>query len=179
MIFNITLWSKIKNLRWQFWRIFRWLRRGVLHFFCFHGEICKTKWMQNGCYSQYNQKCPFCFANFSMKTRSTEKMKYTTTKPTENPSKLSSQIFNFWNFVTEIFCHKVMLKLIIPPIENCTDFLIKSWFLTLVCDEKKKWDDSFKGFSVGFVVVYSIFSVDHVFLVKFAKQNGHFLLIWE
>ena len=40
--------SKIKNLRWQFWRIFRWLPRAVLHFFCrpcFHGEICKT----NGC----------------------------------------------------------------------------------------------------------------------------------
>ena len=40
--------SQIKKLRWQFQRIFRWLRRGVLHFFCrpcFHGEICKT----NGC----------------------------------------------------------------------------------------------------------------------------------
>ena len=39
--------SKIKKWRWQFRRIFRWLRRGVLHFFCrpcFHGEICKTKW---------------------------------------------------------------------------------------------------------------------------------------
>ena len=39
--------SQIKKLRWQFRRIFRWLRRGVLHFFCrpcFHGEICKTKW---------------------------------------------------------------------------------------------------------------------------------------
>ena len=39
---------KNKNLIWQFRRIFRWLRRGVLHFFCrpcFHGEICKT----NGC----------------------------------------------------------------------------------------------------------------------------------
>ena len=39
--------SKIKNLRWQFQRIFRWLCHGVLSFFCwrnFHGEICKTKW---------------------------------------------------------------------------------------------------------------------------------------
>ena len=35
------------------------------------------------------------FANFSMKTRSTEKMEYTTTKPTENPLKLSSQFFLF------------------------------------------------------------------------------------
>ena len=38
---------KIKNLRWQFQRIFRWLRRGVLYFFCrpcFLVEICKTKW---------------------------------------------------------------------------------------------------------------------------------------
>ena len=39
--------SKIKYLRWQFWRIFRWLRHGVLHFFCrpcILGVICKTKW---------------------------------------------------------------------------------------------------------------------------------------
>ena len=39
--------SKIKNLRWQFRRIFHWLRHGVLHFFCrpcFLREICKTKW---------------------------------------------------------------------------------------------------------------------------------------
>ena len=39
--------SKIKNLRWQFRRIFCWLRRGVLPFFCrqcFLGDICKTKW---------------------------------------------------------------------------------------------------------------------------------------
>ena len=67
-----------------------------------------------------------CFANFSMKTRSTEKMEYTTTKPTENPSKLSSQFFYFWNFVTEIFRHKVMLKIIISSIEKCTNFLINS-----------------------------------------------------
>ena len=36
--------SKNKNLRWQFCWIFRWLRRGILSFFCrwfFHGEICK------------------------------------------------------------------------------------------------------------------------------------------
>ena len=39
--------SKIKNLRWQFKSIFRWLCHGVFNFFCrssFHGEICKTKW---------------------------------------------------------------------------------------------------------------------------------------
>ena len=28
--------SKIKNLRWLFWRIFRWLCHSVLHFFCRH-----------------------------------------------------------------------------------------------------------------------------------------------
>ena len=33
-------------------------------------------------------------------------------------------------------------------------------------------DDSFEGFSAGFVVVYSIFSLDLVFMEKFAKQNG-------
>ena len=39
--------SKIKKMRLQFRRIFRWLCRGILHFFCrpcFLGEICKTKW---------------------------------------------------------------------------------------------------------------------------------------
>ena len=41
------------------------------------------------------QFASFCFANFSMKSRSTEKMEYTTTKPTKNPSKLSSQFFLF------------------------------------------------------------------------------------
>ena len=95
---------------------------------------------------------PFCFANFSMKTRSTEKMEYTTTKPAENPSKLSSQIFYFWNFVTEIFRHKVMLKIIISSIENCTNFLIKSWFLTLLCDKKSLWQ-SFKNKKIEMTVL--------------------------
>ena len=110
--------SKIKNPRWQFRRIFRWLRHGVFHFFsrpCFHGEICKTKWVQNGC-------CSFCFANYSKNTWSTEKMEYTTTKPMKNPSKLSSQIFYFWNFVTENFRPKVMLKIIISS-KNWYKFL--------------------------------------------------------
>ena len=75
--------------------------------------------MQNGCYSHNHKKCPFCFANFSKKTWSTEKIEYTTTKPTENPSKLSSQFFHFWNFVTEIFRQKLMLKIVI---------LSKSWY---------------------------------------------------
>ena len=37
---------KIKNLRWQFSCIFRWLRRGILRFFSrrrFHGEIPRSK----------------------------------------------------------------------------------------------------------------------------------------
>ena len=42
----------------------------------------------------------------------------------------------------------------------------------------KSCDVSFEGFSVSFVVVYSIFSVDHVFLEKFAKLESsiHFVL---
>ena len=38
--------SKIKILRWQFSCIFRWLRRGILRFFCrrrFHGENPRSK----------------------------------------------------------------------------------------------------------------------------------------
>ena len=49
----------------------------------------------------------FCFAIFSVKNASTEKTEYTTTKPTENARKLSSQIFDFQTFVTEIFRFKV------------------------------------------------------------------------
>ena len=37
----------------------------------------------------------------------TEKTEYTTTKATKNARKLSSQIFYFWTFVTEIFWFKV------------------------------------------------------------------------
>jgi len=49
----------------------------------------------------------FCFSHISMKTAPTEKTEYTTTKPTENARKLSSQIFDFQTFVTEIFRFKV------------------------------------------------------------------------
>ena len=48
----------------------------------------------------------FWSTNFSMKTPSTEKMEHTTTTATENPRNLSSQIFYFWTFVTEIFQFK-------------------------------------------------------------------------
>ena len=41
----------------------------------------------------------FCFSHISMKTATTEKTGYTTTKPTENARKLSSQEF----------CHKDFL----------------------------------------------------------------------
>ena len=57
---------------------------------------------QNGHFLRYSswylqkvEKCPICSVNFSVKTRSTEKIEYTTTKPTENTSELSSQIFDF------------------------------------------------------------------------------------
>ena len=42
-----------------------------------------------------------------MKTAPTEKTEYTMTKATENARKLSSQIFDFRTFVTEIFRFKV------------------------------------------------------------------------
>ena len=53
------------------------------------------------------EKWPFCFADFTMKTQFPEKMEYTTRKPMENATKLSTQIFDFRNFVTEIFHHTV------------------------------------------------------------------------
>ena len=44
-----------------------------------------------------------CFSHISMKTAPTEKTENTTTKPTENERKLSSQICDFQTFVREIF----------------------------------------------------------------------------
>ena len=40
--------------------------------------------------------------------------------------------------------------------------------------KSKIWDDSFLAFSVAFVVVYFIFSVDAIFMGKIADQNRHF-----
>ena len=60
---------------------------------------------QNRLFSAFFQKSQnrqFCFAIFSMKNASTEK-KYTMTKSTEKQIKCTSPIFNFRNFVTEIF----------------------------------------------------------------------------
>ena len=50
------------------------------------------------------------------------------------------------------------------------------WKISVTKFRKSKiWVDSFVAFYIGFLVVYSIFSGDTVFMVKFAKQNGHFL----
>ena len=43
----------------------------------------------------------------------------------------------------------------------------------------KIWVDSFDGFSVSFVMVYFIFSVDTFSMEKFANQNGHFSTFWD
>ena len=93
----------------------------------------------------------FCFANFSMNIMFTEKMRYTTTSATENPSKLSLQIFDFWNFVTEIFRHKVMLKIMNLSKSWYTFLLMKLWFLTLLCGEKSLWQ-SFKNKKIEMTV---------------------------
>ena len=37
--------------------------------------------------------------------------------------------------------------------------------------KSKIWDDRFLGFSVAFVVVYTLFSVGTVYTEKFADQN--------
>ena len=61
------------------------------------------------------------------------------------------------------------------------DFYITLWWKISVTKFRKSkiWDDSFKEFSVGYVMVCSILSVDIVFMEKFAKQNGHFLTLWK
>ena len=58
------------------------------------------------CFFENFQYWQFWSTNFSMKTASTEKTEHTTTTATENPRNLSSQIFYFWTFVTEIFQFK-------------------------------------------------------------------------
>ena len=64
---------------------------------------------------------------------------------------------NFQNFIHFGFYVTLWLKISVT----------KFW-------KSKIWDDSFKGFSVSFVLKYFIFSVDAVFMEKFTKQNGHF-----
>ena len=47
-----------------------------------------------------------------------------------------------------------------------------NWKISVMKVQKSKiWDDRFLGFSVAVVVVYSIFSVDAVFMEKFVDQN--------
>ena len=45
--------------------------------------------------------------------------------------------------------------------------------------KSKIWDDSLKVFFIGFMVLYSILSVNAFFREKFAKQNGPFSTFWE
>ena len=85
--------------------IFRWLHRGILQFFCsccLCGAIYKTK-LSVFRFVTENLSSPkessliifgknlensqFCFANCSTKTVATEKLKYTTTQPTENATR--------------------------------------------------------------------------------------------
>ena len=92
IVFKLKLYNSITR-----WAYTRQLLRGQnllfkVAFFCFFKKL---------------EKSTFCFANISMRKASTEKTEYTTVMPTENPRKLSSQIFDFRNFVTEIFRHKV------------------------------------------------------------------------
>ena len=64
----------------------------------------------------------FRFANISMKEMATEKTKYTMTTATENATKLSLQIFDFQNFVTEIFPLKVRQISFFCKIKKITNF---------------------------------------------------------
>ena len=57
-----------------------------------------------------------------MKEMATEKTKYTMTTATENATKLSLQIFDFQNFVTEIFPLKVRQISFFCKKEKITNF---------------------------------------------------------
>ena len=69
-------------------------------------EINETKFDLRNKMKEYFKRCLFCFANFFMKTRLTEKFEYTTTKPTENTFELSFQIFYFETLSQRYFSTK-------------------------------------------------------------------------
>ena len=50
----------------------------------------------------------------------------------------------------------------------------KTWKVNILFWKSKIWDDYFEEFSVGFVIVFSIFFCRHFFMEKFAKQNVPF-----
>ena len=77
--------------------------------------------------------------------------------------------------------HEFIKKLVHFSIDEIMIFNITLWRKISVTkfQNSKIWDDSFKRFSVGFVMGYSVFSVGAIFMEKFAKQNDHFLTFWE
>ena len=116
-----------------------------------------------------------CFSNFSMKTAPTEKTKYTTTQPTENampqtPRKYSQThpmgrnssykigIFPFFGILLKKRKMAILYRKLHPL------GWVQEYFLG-VC---------YVAFSVGYVVVYFVFSVGAVFMEKFGKQYGLF-----
>ena len=144
-----SLWQSFKNkkMRWQFRRIFRWLRRGVLNFFCrpcFHGESCKT----NGCKMDATLKMiksvHFVLQISPRKHSLQEKWSIPQRIRRKILRKCHLNFFYFWNFVTEIFRHKVMIKIMNLSKSWYNFLLMKLWFLTLLCGEKSLWQ-SFKN----------------------------------
>ena len=69
-------------------------------------KFCRTKSPFFEFFENF-QNWQFWLMNFSKKAVPTEKTKYTMMTARENPTHLSSQIFDFWTFVTEIFRFKV------------------------------------------------------------------------
>ena len=69
-------------------------------------KFCRTKSPFFEFFENF-QNWQFWLMNFSKKAVPTEKTKYTMMTARENPTNLSSQIFDFWTFVTEIFRFKV------------------------------------------------------------------------
>ena len=113
-VLQISPWKKYLQNKWSTpWQSRRKIRRNCqLRFLIFETlsqRFSTTKFplFQSVKLFQKVEKWPFWFANFSIEKVSTEKMKYTMKKLMENPLKLSTQIVYFWNFVTEIFNHKI------------------------------------------------------------------------
>ena len=95
---------------------------------------------------------------------------------------LSTVISGCRNRMFVIFFFLIPLATDFPSLDNFQNFINFGFYVTLWLKisvtkfwKSKIWDDSFKAFSVSFVLMYFIFSVDAVFMEKFATQNRLFL----
>ena len=133
-------------MRWQFRRIFRWLRRGVLHFLSrpwFHGEIYKTKRCNMDATLKRIKSVHFVL-QISPWKQGLQK-KWSTPRQSQRKILRNCHLrFYIFETLSQIFRHKLMLIITILSKSWYNFLLMKLWFLTLLCGEKSLWQ-SFKN----------------------------------